>query len=218
MKRYARFFAAILVIVMALSLSAYANGKVTYDGASRNFVFEPGTSESPTSLFENFRNVMPGDTLTEQIVIKNTSQNGSYIRLYLRALGAQEGTDELLSQMKLTVKQNGVSTLFEAPADETAQLSDWVYLGAMHSGGEMTLDVTLEVPITMGDEFQNKAGYIDWEFKAEEIPRDPNVPQTGDISGVFLYSALLICSLAALAIIILLFVRTKKKEKKQQEG
>lgn len=217
MKRYARFFAAILVIVMALSLSVYANGKVTYDGASRKFVFEPGTSESPTNLFENFQNVMPGDTLTEQIVIKNTSQNGSYIRLYLRALGAQEGTEELLSQMKLTVKQNGASTLFEAPADETAQLSNWVYLGAMHSGGEMTLDVTLEVPITMGAEFQNKAGYIDWEFKAEEIPRDPNVPQTGDTSGVFLYSALLICSLAALAIIIFLFVRTKK-EKKQQEG
>lgn len=203
---------------MALSLSAYADGKVTYDGASQKFVFEPGTSESPTSLFEDFQNVMPGDTLTEQIVIKNTSQNGSYIRLYLRALGAQEGSDELLSRMKLTVKQNGESTLFEAPADETAQLTDWVYLGAMHSGGEMTLDVTLEVPVEMGDEFQNQAGYFDWEFKAEEIPRDPNTPQTGDESNVFLYAAVFVCCIAVMAVILILFVSAKKKEKKQQEG
>ena len=218
MKRFARIFAAVLVIVMALSLSAYADGKVTYNGASQKFVFEPGTDESPTSLFEDFQNVMPGDTLTEQIVIKNTSQNGSYIRLYLRALGAQEGSDGLLSQMKLTVKQNGESTLFEAPADETAQLTDWVYLGAMHSGGEMTLDVTLEVPVEMGDEFQNQAGYFDWEFKAEEIPRDPNTPQTGDTGNVFLYAAVLVCCIVVMAVIVILFVRAKKKEKKQQEG
>ena len=218
MKRFARIFAAVLVILMALSLSAYADGKVTYNGASQKFVFEPGTSESPTSLFEDFQNVMPGDTLTEQIVIKNTSQNGSYIRLYLRALGAQEGSDGLLSQMKLTVKQNGESTLFEAPADETAQLTDWVYLGAMHSGGEMTLDVTLEVPVEMGDEFQNQAGYFDWEFKAEEIPRDPNTPQTGDTGNVFLYAAVLVCCIVVMAVIVILFVRAKKKEKKQQEG
>lgn len=212
MKRYARFVAAVMVLVMALSFSAYANGKVTYDGVSRKFIFEPGSSESPTSLFENFRNVMPGDTLTEQIVIKNTSLNGSYVRVYLRALGAQEGTEEFLSQMNMTVLGKGDTKLFEAPADQTAQLTDWVYLGSVHSGGEIVLDVTLEVPITMGDEFQNQAGYIDWEFKVNEIPAD-EVPQTGDTMEVILYSALIILCLAA---IILLLLAGKKKKNKAQ--
>ena len=80
----------------------------------------------------------------------------------------------------------------------------------MHSGGKATLDVTLEVPITMGNDFQNQIGYFDWEFMAEEIPRDPNLPpQTGDTSNLLLYSGLMIAALAA--IIVLLVLGRKKK-------
>ncbi len=212
MRHIKRICVLLLALVMfgSMFVAGYAEGSVTYEGNARKFVFAPGTKDSPTSLFEDFQGVMPGDSITEQIVIKNTSQNGSYIRLYLRALGAHEGSEEFLSQMKLTVKHNGNAKLFEAPANETAQLSDWVYLGAMHSGGKATLDVTLEVPITMGNDFQNQIGYFDWEFMAEEIPRDPNLPpQTGDTSNLLLYSGLMIAALAA--IIVLLVLGRKKK-------
>ena len=201
-----------IILLFGLCTNVFADGNVTYDGASRRFVFEPGTEESPTSLFENFSNVMPGDKLEEQIVVKNTSQNGSYIRLYLRSLGAQEETDAFLSQMKLTVKGKGDATLFEAPANETAQLKDWVYLGAIHSGGTVKLDLTLEVPIEMDYRFQNQVGYIDWQFMAEEIPRDPNAVQTGDTSNIFAYGALLAICLVAIVIIIIIAKRKKKRE------
>lgn len=217
MKRFARFCALLMVLVMALSLgiSAYADGKVTYEGDANKFIFAPGSKESPTNLFENFQNVFPGDTLTEQITIKNATSNRTQIKVYLRSLGAQENTDDFLSQMKMTVKYKGDSPLFEAPVDETAQLTDWVYLGAVHSGGEVTLDVTLEVPLTMGDEYQNQVGYVDWEFKVVEIPRepgDPDQPQTGDTSNIYLYSALLIFFLAALIFLVLAAFRKKKKQ------
>ena len=200
-----------LVLLGSMFVTGYAQGSVTYEGNARKFVFAPGTKDSPTSLFEDFQGVMPGDTITEQIEIKNTSQNGSYIKLYLRALGAHEGSEEFLSQMKLTVKNNGKTKLFEAPVNETAQLTDWVYLGNMHSGGKAILDVTLEVPITMGNDFQNQIGFFDWEFKAEEIPRDPSLPpQTGDTSNLLLYSGIMIAALAA--IIVLLVLGRKKKK------
>ncbi len=213
MKHIKRISALLLVLIMAGSLfiTGYADGSVLYEGNAREFVFSPGTEQSPTSLFENFQNVMPGDTLTEQIEIRNTSQNGSYIRLYIRALGAQEGTDEFLSQMNLTVKHNGANTLFEAPVNETAQLTDWVYLGAMHSGGTATLDVTLEVPITMGNDFQHQIGYFDWEFMAKEIPAEENPPQTGDTAEIFLYSGLIILCLAAVIWLVLAGKRKKKE-------
>ena len=202
-----------LLLVLSMGVTAFADGSVTYDGDANKFIFAPGSDYSPTDLFSNFKNVMPGDTLTEQILIQNDTSNNVKIRVYLRSLGAQENTDDFLSQMNLTVQQKDDSILFAAPADETAQLTDWVYLGTVYSGGEIPLDVTLEVPITMGNDYQNKIGYIDWEFKVEELPvepSDPKSPQTGDTSNLFLYSGLMIVSLAAL--IVLPATKRRKQE------
>ena len=212
MKRIASFLFAML-LVFSLPVTAFAaDSSVTFtDG--KLIVFEPGSAKSDTDLFDSFKNVMPGDTLTQQITVKNDAANKVKIKLYLRSLGAQENTDDFLSQMNLTVEQKDDSILFAAPADETAQLTDWVYLGTVYSGGEITLDVTLEVPITMGNDYQNEIGYIDWEFKVEELPvepTDPKPPQTGDTSNLFLYSGLMIFSLVGL--IVLLATKRRKQE------
>lgn len=216
MKRFVKFCTLLLMLVMVFGLctTAYAAGSVSYDGNARKFIFAPGSKQSPTDLFANFKDVMPGDTLTERILIRNPRSNDVKIRLYMRSHGAQFGTDDFLSQMNLAVRQDGNSILFAAPADQTAQLAGWVYLGTVYSGGEITLNVTLDVPITMGNEYQNDIGYIDWEFKVEELPvepSDPQLPQTGDTSNIFLYSGLMIISFAALVILIL--GKRRKQEK-----
>lgn len=212
-----KLFSSILVLLLVLSLAttAFATGSVSYEGSSKEFIFAPGSKYSPTDLFSNFKNVMPGDTLTEQIVIQNDASKKVKIKLYMRSLGAQEKTDDFLSQMNLTVKQVGNSILFAAPADETAQLSGWTYLGTIYSGGEITLNVTLEVPITMGNEFADDLGYIDWQFKVEELPvspDDPRPPKTGDESNIFLYGGLMMFSLAALVVLLLTSKRKKEQE------
>jgi hypothetical protein len=97
--------------------------------------------------------------------------------------------------------------MFDAAANETAQLTDWVYLGTLYSGGEVNLDVILSVPVEMGNEFQNQIGFLDWEFKIEELPvekDDPKAPQTGDNTNTSLWFALAICS-ATLFIFLLFF-------------
>ena len=207
MKKYAKLFSllSVLLLMMNLSISAFADGSVSYDGNAKKFIFAPGTSHSPTNLFDNFQNMMPGDVCTEQILIKNDKSNNVKIKVYIRSLGAQEDTDTFLSQLNLTVQQNEDSILFDAPADQTAQLKDWVYLGTVYSGGEIILDVTLEVPITMGNEFQNNTGYIDWEFKIEELSvesTDPQPPQTGDTFN--LYVNMLIISFVGLTVLLVI--------------
>lgn len=217
MKRIITFL-CVLGIMLSMAVTVSAAGSVTYVGGAEKFIFAPGSDHSPTDLFSDLKNVMPGDSITQQVQINNKASNGVKIKLYMRSLGAQEGTDEFLSQMKLTVKQVGDSIMFAAPASETAQMTDWVYLGTIYSGGEITLDVTLDVPITMGNEFQNQIGYIDWEFKIEELPiepTDPEPPKTGDTSNIYVYAGMMLLSL--LAIIILLLAGKEKKQEKCTE-
>ncbi len=215
MKKIAKLctFVLLTMLMCALTIPAFAVGTVTYDGDADKFIFAPGGEESPTNLFGDFQNVMPGDTRTEQIVIQNDTSNKVKIKVYLRSQGAQEDTEDFLSQLNLTVRQKDDSVLFAAPADETAQLTDWVYLGTVYSGGEIALEVTLQVPITMGNDYQNKIGYVDWEFKVEELPiepTDPTPPPTGDRSNIVLYFNIMIVSLTGL--IILLFVEQRKRK------
>jgi hypothetical protein len=210
MKRISMILLCLLLIVSS-AMTVSAAGTVTYDANAREFIFLPGSDYSPTDLFSDLKNVMPGDSVTQQLQIKNDVSNDVKIKLYMRSLGAQQDTDDFLSQMNLTVKQNGDSVMFSAPANETAQLTDWVYLGTIYSGGEITLDVTLDVPITMGNAFQKQIGYIDWEFKVEELPvepTDPKPPQTGDSFPLVLCFGLMVISLAGL---IVLLITNKRK-------
>lgn len=213
-----------LLFTVALLLSSTvtvfaADGKVTYSGNAGNFVFEPGSEHSLTDLFPNFKGVMPGDTLTQKITVKNDADNKVKVKIYIRSLGAHEDSVEFLSQLGLKVaksEDNEMAYMFDAAANETAQLTDWVYLGTLYSGGEVNLDVTLNVPVELPNEYQNKIGYLDWEFMIEEFPvepDDPKPPQTGDNSNMGLWLALMLCSGAML--IILLFWRKKDKENEE---
>ena len=217
-----RLITLLIVCVIALSsvLPVYAaDGKVTYSGNAGNFVFEPGSDHSLTDLFPNFKDVMPGDTLTQQITVRNNADNKVKVKIYIRSLGAHEDSVDFLSQLGLKVgksEENKMAYMFDAKANETAQLTDWVCLGTLYSGGEVNLDVTLTVPVELDNEFQNDVGYLDWEFMIEEFPieeGDPKPPQTGDNSHMGLWFALMIGSLTML--IILLFWRKKDKENEE---
>lgn len=189
-----------------------ANGNVTYDHQKDDFIFEPGSEYSKSDLFQEFKNVMPGDTLYDQITIKNDGSKDVKIKVYLKSEGAQAGSEAFLSQMNLKVTNHDNTIYYNAPANESATLGDFVYLGTVYSSGEITLDLELNVPIEMGNEFQDAIGYLNWTFKIEEFPvelTDP--PKTGDSKNLPFW--LISCGVSLFILFILLFQTKYKKNK-----
>ena len=176
-----------LIGVLAVSAVA-ADGNVTYQGSASGFIFTPGSEEWVTDLFPNFKNVMPGDSLTQRITVRNKTSKEVKIKLYVRSLGAHPESADFLSQMTMRVSDL-TDTILCAPADQSSQMTDWVYLGLLYSGGEAELEVKLDVPVTMGNDFADQIGYLNWEFRIEEFPvedTDPKPSPTGEGMEVFL--------------------------------
>lgn len=205
---------ALLLAATALTVAASAaEGNVTYSEEAKECIFAPGSEFSPTDLFPQFKDVMPGDRIEQRILVKNDAKNQVKIKIYIRALGGHPESEEFLSRLSLQVYKDEDEPMFAAAADESAQLSDWVCLGTLYSGGEVELKVVLDVPVTLDNMFKNYAGYLDWEFAIEEYPvepDDPKPPETGDDAELPRYVILAGLSAGALALLFLLGKKQKQ--------
>ncbi|WP_290996271.1 hypothetical protein [Gordonibacter sp.] len=182
--RFLGVFAALaLALACAVVPAGAAHAAVIYQGGSHTLAVQDADGRPLNDLFSGFKNVMPGDALTQQIVVANDAASGTPVKLYLRSTGAQTGSADFLSQLNLSVVAEGGSKLFDAPPSEAGSLADWVLLGTFEPGAKATLDLTLEVPITMGNEFQDATGTLGWEFMAEELVEDGNGGDNGNGSG-----------------------------------
>ncbi len=216
-------FCLLVSLIIAFSVvlpTAAADGSVIYDGDAGDFIFLPGSDYSPTDLFPNFKGVMPGDSITQKITVKNDIHNEVKVKIYMRSLGAHEDSVDFLSKLHLTVEkseENEMAYMFDAAANETAGLTEWVYLGTLYSGGEVNLDVVLTVPTELDNTYSEQIGYLDWEFMVEELPVDPDDPSppTGDTSGIFVWIAVIVGIIAITAFAIIIIVL--KKDKKEKE-
>ena len=216
-----------LVLLMGLMTIASADGSVTYDGSAKEFIFTPGSEYSPTDLFTNFKGVMPGDRKTENIVIKNWALQYDYVKVYMEAkkhpaedlIIEKYGVDkdenvDFLSKLKLTV-WNGDKVIYEAAPgtsvelDDEGKLSEPVYLGKLNRLGKLDLDVLLEVPIELDNEYASAMGEVDWVFYFEGHNYPSSNPKTGDY---IIMGALALMAVSAAALLILFFLKKKRKK------
>lgn len=185
-------------VCMSVFCAAAEESNVVYIGNSGELIFKPGSEYSPTDLFGNFKDVMPGDSLSQKITVKNNADDKVKVKIYLRSLGStDEKYNKFLNQLKLTVSEDNDTPMFDAAADKTAGLTNWVCLGTLYSGGEVDLNVTLDVPTSLDNMFRRQIGKVKWQFVAQqfpieeikwECPKDKNHPyHIENVDGVATY-------------------------------
>lgn len=182
---FKRITSMTLVLLMTFGMSATAfaaDSTITYRGITDGFEFQPGSEYTATDLFDNFKGVMPGDVLTEEITFTNSDADCGFVRLYMRAVAHDEKSNpisekaaesetitsmtQFLSQLSMKV-WNGTELIYDASPDELDGLAENVFLGTFRTGETATLKVELTVPIQLGNEFADRVGEVDWIFHVE---------------------------------------------------
>lgn len=201
-----RFAVILLCALLLMGNALAANTSVRYEGGAEKFVFVIGkNAETDSDLFDNFKGVVPGDEIQQIIHVKNDS--GKKVRIYMRAEPVSEADKDFLSQMTLNVKA-GNKEIFDAAADETAQLTKNTLLGTFKKNGGTDLTVTLNVPFDMGNEYMGREGTVPWTFLVEEI-KEEETPKTGDWFQKNLWIGL--AAVLAGGIVVLLVLQKRRR-------
>lgn len=243
MKRTCKTIASLvmmLVLLLGIGAPAYAlDGNVTYQGGAEKFVFTPGSGYTDTDLFDGFKNVMPGDELTQTIQVKNGFFGTGSVRIYLRAVAHDEAAnpltysesfenlagkdqaripgqrDETVATMSDFLSQLSMQVwqdgtcIFTGSPNELDGLKNNVLLATVPRGKSIELTVVLGVPLDLGNEYANRVGEVDWVFTAEELDPQGN-PKTGDTSNLTLWIVVMVVCLAAVAVVAFLILKKKK--------
>ncbi len=220
MKRnFRRIIALLLAAIFCMSavISISADDSIIYDGESHEFVF---VHDEVDEDGEEIR-VMPGDTIKRKLTVKNDAERGVKVNIFVRplvkAIGSETGVAEYLPEVTVSIakaSENRMGYMFEASADQLDENGEWLMLGTLYSGGEVNLEVTLDFPVTLGNDFQGSAFYL--EFRVQEFPKepdDPEPPQTGDDGMVVIFS----CTAAVAIVLVLIPIVSRRRRRDAEE-
>lgn len=206
MKRFIKIIACLLALctlVSTLSVMSFADSpSVIYTGKENVFVFE-----DDDDLFDGFKGLMPGDTVTQYITVKNTSNESDYVNIYMRAelhddaenpmsedvaeqMGTLASMHDFLSQLSMRVfidngdsDPNNDDMIYAASPNELDGLQNNVLIGAFEQDEEATLRVELDIPTSLGNEYQHAMGEVDWVFTVEDLTKDDSGDDDDDKPG-----------------------------------
>ena len=163
-----------LVLVMSLTVTAFAQptaaADIVYRGKDRLLITPKAGGHTGTDLFGSFKGVMPGDTLTETVTIRNesTTANTNYVKLYIVAVPHGQAnapvdahitdTDAMnafLSNFTMTVAQ-GTKQIFSGKPNAVGSFGGTgCLLGTFRKGQSTTLTVTLSLDIQADNSVAN---------------------------------------------------------------
>ena len=220
----------LLLLCLAPAVSAADHATIDITDKGSHFVFQPGSEYSDSDLFYGFKNVFPGDTITQEVHITQKHFGFNKLKLYMRAVPHNssnqpqpavleneqtvEQMNDFLSQLHMKVwkgRNLSKTPIYNSSPDDPDGLSKFILLGEFKKGLTGVITVQLEVPIEMGNEFADRMGEVDWEFMIEEVP-NPIIPQTGDQTNIGLLIGVSLVSLAALVVVVILILRKKKNK------
>lgn len=168
----------------------YTSMYVEYEGNAHKLI------TASDDFFSNLGQMMPGDTLSDEIVLKNTTSSDAqfFFHTELPENLSEEALD-LLEQISLTIVLED-KLLYEGNLKSTA-LEDIVSLGTYKSGETAIFKFTLFMPETLTNAYALRETAVKWIFSVENDELTiitPSPVKTGDTQNTGHYILLLLLS------------------------
>lgn len=176
----------VIFFFLFLSIPVFADSNVTFKENSDKFVFIPESKD----LFSNFKNIFPGETRTQSILLKNSSSRklNFYFKIEKHSKcqdGLDSLRDELISLLIFNInygdgkihsqKFNDVVQASHLPATDKKK-EDYVYLATLEQGENVNIDLELYTPGDLVDNrFQDLDIYVDWYFYIKDLEEEDNI-------------------------------------------
>lgn len=176
------------LIVKADSAATFHNGMLVLTPEGVN-----GTK--PDFFKEYTSNLLPGDSAKFAIKLKNDSSDKVKFYFWAAETDFKENekakliSDELLSKINLKIELIDSNTvIYDGPASGKGNgitdsiigtgSGDGISLGWLDSNSSMSMYITINVPTSLGNEYQGAVGAVDWVFLCEilDVPTSPPTP------------------------------------------
>jgi len=168
---------------------------ICYDGRKKEIRL---LNVEQLDLFENFKDIIPGDTVTQSLYMKGKNiQNPANMYLHI------EVNDEIEIPQGIKLKVYAENQLIsEKFLDHCKEDKKEIFLHQYEKSDILKLDMVLEVPTNIGNEISNLCKEVYWTFVVQE---DSLVvlPETGD-AGIPIGTVVInICSLIVIVGILI---------------
>ena len=156
-----------LLLCFSFGFNAFAAPSITITPGTEEFIFNPTNKD----MFEDFKDMMPGDSRTQQIALVN-NETDINATIYMRAEVEQKDKD-FLRWYKLSVyyseEANIIGTLLaENVASIEGSLQNDIKLGTIKPGQTAYITVKIESDKQMSNDYKLQSGMIHWIFSCEE--------------------------------------------------
>ncbi|MGN0355492.1 MAG: hypothetical protein ACI4EI_10510 [Muricoprocola sp.] len=216
--------------ITALELPQAEKSIVEYRGQNAGFAI----SEATTDLFVSFKNLVPGCSRAQSILIKNNSAESA--ELFLRAEEAkqiftntsQKGRILELLEKKAQIRiSQGSRVIYQGPLSgnleaQTGTLKKDISLGTFEAKEEKMLTVLLALSPDMDGEYEKLTGKVRWVFTAKGeggtgvTTVSSDVPVTGDAAHLAMWTALFLTSFLFFLAAYLIEKREQRREEENE--
>lgn len=168
--------ATLLGGVLGMTALADDTADVIYDASANQFVIKGETIRKDANgaqtapypdLFHNLKNMMPGDSVTQEIKVKVTNASGKTVKLYLKAESTNEAYTKLFAEGKATLTVQDPAGTDVSDKLTSVTENNTVELGTFASNETKKLTVQFTLPKEAGNDIAALTAELGWVFTAE---------------------------------------------------